>query len=235
MSNTAGNIQPFKKITALAHKYGVLVCIDFAQYLPHFAVDFKDVNCDFGCFSAHKIGSSCFGVLIGKKNVLEQCREKIYLKNLKNFLEQYEIPLKPVPQCFEFGSLQISDIVAFSSAMKYFLNLGYQRIIEIESDLKDYFLKKAEESGCLKFLFPIQENYAPIFSFHFKNENIDLIAANKILLNDYQISLSCGTQCAQSLYQHYGYKIGIRASCCFYNTKEEIDYLFAKLKIVSRM
>ena len=234
MSNTAGNIQPFKKISTLAHKYGVLVCIDFSQYIPHFAANFKDTDCDFGCFSAHKIGSSCFGVLVGKKNVLEQCRQNVYVKNLKNFFEQYEIPLKTIPQCFEFGSLQIADIVALSSAIKYYLNLGYEKIFEIEKDLKNYFLQKAEETGCIKFLFPIQKNYAPIFSFRFRNENVNLLEANKILLNDYKISLSCGTQCAQSLYQHYGYKMGLRASCSFYNTKEEIDYLFEKLKIVSK-
>lgn len=234
MSNTAGIIQPFKKIVEIAHKYGTLVCIDFAQYIPHYSADFKSTDCDFCCFSAHKIGSTCFGVLVGKKNVLERCREDIYAKNLKSFFDNNDIPLKNIPVCFEFGSLQIFDIIAFSSALKYFISLGYDTINEFEGELRDYFLQKAKQADFIQFLFPMQQICAPIFTFNFSNTNLVLSDVNKILLNDYRISVSCGTQCAQPLYKNLGYKMGMRASCTFYNTKDEIDYLFDKLALVAK-
>ena len=235
LSNTSGNIQPFEEMVEIAHRYDVQICVDFAQYVPHLPVDFKKTNCDFCCFSAHKIGSSCFGVLVGKKNVLEQYREKNYVKNVLEFFSEYKIPLKPIPSCFEFGSLQFFDIVVFSSAMRYYLSLGYDVIRAREEKLKNYFLKKSEKVECVKFLFPVQKMYVPIFTFSFTNENVDLVEANRVLLEKYKIVLSCSTQCAQPLYRQCGEEVGLRASCAFYNTEEEIDYLFDKLKIVSEM
>ncbi len=233
VSNTAGNIQPFKEIVEIGHRYGVQVCIDFAQYIPHRPVDFKGTDCDFCCFSAHKIGSTCFGVLVGKKNVLEHYREDFYVNNLKDFFAENGIPLKPVPSCFEFGSLQLSDIMALSHAIRFFGLVGYDNIKEQEDILKDYFLSKYERDGNMKILFPIQkENYIPIFTFRFTDESIDIVKMNKILLEKFNIVLSCSSQCAQPLYRHFGEKIGLRASFAYYNTKEEIDYFFNKLTLL---
>jgi cysteine desulfurase/selenocysteine lyase len=233
VSNTAGNIQPFKEVVEIGHRYGVQVCIDFAQYIPHRPVDFKDTDCDFCCFSAHKIGSTCFGVLVGKKDVLEQYREERYVKNLRTFFDENGIPMKPVPSCFEFGSLQFTDIIALSHAIDFLTLVGYDTIKTQEDILKDYFLAKHESYGMTRLLFPVQrENYIPTFTFRFTDESIDIVKMNKILLERFNIVLSCSSQCAQPLYRHYGEEMGLRASFAYYNTKDEIDYFFNKLTLL---
>ncbi len=232
MSNTAGNKQNFKKITELGHKYGALVCIDFAQYLPHFPVDFRDTGCDFACFSGHKIGGSCVGVLVGKKDILENIRTREHSFGEEFYLE-HNVPIKPCAECFDFGYLPILNIVAFCAALKYFITLGYEKITMLESELRDHFFQKAEETGTLKFLFPIQQGCAPFFTFKFAKKNVDLMRANELLATQHKIVLSCGVQCAQAAYKMIGESCGLRASLSFYNTKEEVDYLFEKLQAIA--
>ena len=53
-------------------KVGAKVMIDGAQSVVHFAIDVKKLDCDFYCFSAHKLyGPTGVGVLYGKAELLE--------------------------------------------------------------------------------------------------------------------------------------------------------------------
>ena len=55
VSNSLGTINPIKEMTATAHKFGVPVCVDAAQSVPHFPVDVQDLDCDF----LHSRGTRC--------------------------------------------------------------------------------------------------------------------------------------------------------------------------------
>ena len=72
ISNALGTINPVKKIIALAHKHDAIVLVDGAQAIPHCAVDVRALDCDFYCFSGHKLfGPTGTGVLYGKRALLE--------------------------------------------------------------------------------------------------------------------------------------------------------------------
>ena len=74
ISNALGTINPVEEMIALAKEKGALVLIDGAQSAPHMIVDVQALDCDFFCFSAHKIyGPTGIGVLYGKKAQLEKC------------------------------------------------------------------------------------------------------------------------------------------------------------------
>ncbi|MDZ7774795.1 MAG: aminotransferase class V-fold PLP-dependent enzyme [Bacteroidales bacterium] len=73
VSNALGTIHPVKEMTAIAHEKNIPVMIDGAQATPHMNVDVRELDCDFYCFSAHKMyGPTGVGVLYGKKKWLEQ-------------------------------------------------------------------------------------------------------------------------------------------------------------------
>ncbi|MBV9240756.1 MAG: aminotransferase class V-fold PLP-dependent enzyme, partial [Acidobacteria bacterium] len=55
VSNSLGTVNPIKEIVATAHKFGVPVCVDGAQSVPHFPVDVQDLDADFFAFSGHKM------------------------------------------------------------------------------------------------------------------------------------------------------------------------------------
>ena len=50
VSNSLGTVNPIKEMIATAHKFGVPVCVDAAQSVPHFPVDVQDLDCGFLCF-----------------------------------------------------------------------------------------------------------------------------------------------------------------------------------------
>ena len=60
MSNVLGVSQNVKKIIASARKKNpnVITIVDVAQYVAHCPIDVCDWDCDFMCFSGHKIGAN---------------------------------------------------------------------------------------------------------------------------------------------------------------------------------
>ena len=62
-----------KEVCKIAHEFGAYVVVDGAQSIAHLEVDVKDLDCDFYCFSAHKmLGPTGVGVLYGKYDLLEK-------------------------------------------------------------------------------------------------------------------------------------------------------------------
>ena len=72
VSNALGTINPVKQVVTMAHASGAVVLVDGAQAVPHMQVDVRDLDCDFYCFSGHKVfGPTGVGVLYGKSKWLE--------------------------------------------------------------------------------------------------------------------------------------------------------------------
>ena len=64
VSNVLGTINPIKEIIAFAHQHGIPVLVDGAQGVSHLRVYVTDLDCDFYCFSGHKMyGPMGIGVL----------------------------------------------------------------------------------------------------------------------------------------------------------------------------
>src|ERR1035437_3915425 len=73
VSNTLGTINPVKEIIDLAHAKNIPVLVDGAQAVAHTVVDVQDMDCDFYCFSGHKVfGPTGVGILYGKEKWLNE-------------------------------------------------------------------------------------------------------------------------------------------------------------------
>ncbi len=73
VSNSLGTVNPVKEMIDRAHKYGVPVLIDGAQWAPHMPIDVQDLDCDFYAFSGHKMfAPTGSGVVYGKAELLEK-------------------------------------------------------------------------------------------------------------------------------------------------------------------
>ena len=72
-SNSLGTVNPVKEIISIAHKNNVPVLIDGTQAIQHRKIDVQDMDCDFYCFSGHKIyGPTGIGILYGKEHWLKE-------------------------------------------------------------------------------------------------------------------------------------------------------------------
>jgi len=73
VSNVLGTVNPVKEIVGYAHQNDIPVMVDGAQGIPHLPVDVQDLDCDFYCFSGHKMYAPMgIGVLYGKEKFLEK-------------------------------------------------------------------------------------------------------------------------------------------------------------------
>src|SRR5690606_3921816 len=72
VSNALGTVVPVQEFIADARRQGVPVLLDGAQAVAHGPVDVQALDCDFYCFSSHKmLGPTGIGVLYGKRQRLE--------------------------------------------------------------------------------------------------------------------------------------------------------------------
>lgn len=228
LSNVTGNVQPIKEICQIAHKYKALVNLDCCQFAPHYKINVKDIDCDFLTLSAHKMcGPSGLGIIYGKKDLLLKCKKAKYGGGMVDrIIDNEDIRYKEIPYCFEAGTPAIENILGFASAIRYYLSYGYDNITKRNKELNDYFYKKILASKNIELIFPISKKHAPIFTFKFKNKDLNLNYVAKILSDSANICISSGYQCCQPLYNSVKEKGGIRVSLQFYNTEEEIDYFF---------
>ena len=55
VANALGTVVPIENVIRLAKKHGIPILIDGCQAVPHQAVDVQELDCDFYCFSGHKL------------------------------------------------------------------------------------------------------------------------------------------------------------------------------------
>ena len=55
LSNALGTVLPVKEIARICRERGATLLVDGAQSVPHMPVNVKDIDCDFLCFSGHKM------------------------------------------------------------------------------------------------------------------------------------------------------------------------------------
>ena len=228
LSNVTGNIQPIKEICEVAHRYGAIAIIDACQYAPHIEINVKDIDCDFLALSGHKIcGPTGIGVIYGKKKLLAKCQKVKFGGGMVDKIADYDdILYKDIPYCFEAGTPPIESIIGLGSAIKYLLEIGMDEIEKMNSELNECFKKHISESGKIQMIFPSSEKHAPIFTYKFKNNDIDMSYFAKILSDSANFCVASGYQCCQPLYKRYGEKGGMRVSLQFYNTVYEIERFF---------
>jgi cysteine desulfurase/selenocysteine lyase len=222
VSNAMGTINPVKKIIEEAHKHNIPVLIDGAQALPHIKVDVQELDCDFYCFSGHKMYAPMgVGILYGKEKIMEELPPYQgggeMIKNVTFEKTTYnELPFK-----FEAGTPNVGDGLGLAAAIKYLDNLGIENIQSHETSLLGYATKKLLEIESLRIIGTTKEKTG-VISFLVGNIHPSDMGT---ILDKLGIAVRTGHHCAQPIMDHYGIRGTVRASFALYNTKEEINIL----------
>ncbi len=232
VSNALGTINPVKEITRLAHENNTAVLIDGAQALSHIKVDVQDLDCDFYCFSGHKLyGPMGVGVLYGKEDWLNQMppyqgggemiKEVTFEKTTFN-----ELPFK-----FEAGTPNVGDVLGMEAAIRFISYLRVDEIAAYEQKLLDYAVKQLKTLDNIRFIGTAPEKTS-VVSFVF--DDIHPYDTGTIL-DKLGIAVRTGHHCAQPVMDHFGVPGTVRISLAVYNTESEIDQLIIALKQVREM
>ncbi len=222
VSNALGTVHPVREIVKLAHHAGAVVLIDGAQGVPHFKVDVRELDCDFYCFSGHKIyGPTGIGVLYAKQKHLEAMDPYQYGGDMIETVSFEKTTFAKPPAKFEAGTPAIAEIVGLGAALDYLNELGLANIEAYELELLRYATEKLSAIPGLKIL-GTAEDKASLISFVF-----DAIHPHDVgtVLNEEGIAVRAGHHCAMPTMKRFNVPATTRASFAFYNTKEDVDAL----------
>ncbi len=241
LSNALGTVIPVKEIARICRERGAALLVDGAQSVPHMPVNVKDIDCDFLCFSGHKmLGPTGAGVLWMRK---EEKNEKNEIEPLlvgggmveDVFDDEYEI--KQGYEGFEAGTPDISAGIGLGAAVDYLTRAGVEEIHEHEMRLTRKLLVGLEKIAGIEIFGPgrdSSEARGGVVSFAVNG----LLPHEVALMLDQaaNISVRSGHHCCIPLMKHLGLKYGtVRASLYLYNTEDEIDKLLAALEQIARM
>ena len=232
VSNALGTLNPVKEIVALAHARGVPVLVDGAQAAPRLKVDMLDLDCDFYTFSGHKMyGPSGAGILYGKEALLEamppwqgggdMIRSVTFEKTTYNLL----------PYKFEAGTPNIAGGIGLGAAIDYIGALGIDAIEAHENDLLAYATQRLTAIPGLRVIGTAAHK-AAVLSFTLEGVHPHDVGT---VLDREGVAVRTGHHCAQPVMDFFQVPATSRASFGLYNTRAEVDVLFAGLEKVVEM
>ena len=232
ISNALGTINPVEEMIALAKEKGGLVLIDGAQSVPHMLVDVQALDCDFFCFSAHKIyGPTGIGVLYGKKAQLEKMPPYQSGGEMIKEVTFAGTTFNDLPYKFEAGTPNIAGGIGLLSAIEFMEEVGLEHIARREAELLAYATKKLKELGGIQFVGEAKEK-AAVISFL-----VDGIHPSDLgsVLDKLGIAVRTGHHCAQPIMDRFEIPGTVRASFAVYNTETEIDVFIEGIDKVKKM
>jgi cysteine desulfurase/selenocysteine lyase len=227
VSNALGTIVPVEKFIAVAKRHGVPVLLDGAQAVPHATVDVQALDCDFYCFSGHKMcGPTGIGVLYGRESLLkamppwqgggEMILSVSFEKTIYN-----DLPAK-----FEAGTPHIAGAIGLGAAIDYLTQIGMNRIAEYEHQLLEYATATLRRIEGVRVIGTAPRK-AAVLSFELKGVHPHDIGT---ILDVEGVAIRTGHHCAMPVMEFFKIPATARASFAFYNTQEEVDRLAAAVR-----
>lgn len=219
MSNVLGRPQDVANIIKSAREKNpdVITVVDCAQYVVHHGIDVKSWDCDFACWSGHKIGADTgLGVM--------------YIKNPEKFapvdfgggmvrrVASNDFILMDAPDCFEAGTLPLTQISGLVSAIDF-----------LEKNRPDLTLIKYAHDqllNCSKIKL-ISSRDAALLTFVVNDMHVLDFGA---LIGARGVCLRVGNMCATWIHERLGYDGSVRISIGAYNTMDEINTTIGYIK-----
>src|SRR3954447_24957896 len=229
VSNSLGTVNPIKEMTETAHKFGVPVCVDGAQSVPHFPVDVQDLDCDFFVFSGHKMyAPTGSGILYGKREWLDKMPPYQTGGGMIRSVSFEKTTFAPIPEKFEAGTPAIAANIGLGAAIDYLNAIDFAAAAAHERELLDYATERLSDIQGVRIIGTAAEK-ASVLSFEIEGIHPHDIGT---ILDQDGIAIRAGHHCAQPVMQFFNVPATARASFAFYNTKEEVDALASAIEKV---
>lgn len=227
VSNTLGTINPVAEIIQKAHAKGIPVLVDGAQAAGHLPIDVQALDCDFYCFSGHKMYAPMgVGVLYGKEQWLNEMPPYQGGGEMIKTVTFARTTYNELPYKFEAGTPSVGDVIGLQTAIEYINSIGLEVIAGREQALLEYATQQLLQIDGLQIVGTAPHK-SSIISF-----NINKLHPFDIgtLIDQMGIAVRTGHHCSMPIMEHFGIPGTLRASFAFYNTEEEIDRLVAAVK-----
>ena len=232
VSNTLGTCNPVADIIRIAHAHNVPVMLDGAQAVAHTSVDVQALDCDFYCFSGHKMyGPMGIGVMYGKEEWLQRMKPYQGGGEMISTVTFEKTTYNELPFKFEAGTPSVGDAIGLRTAIEYMQNIGIQNIAQYEESLLHYATEQLLQIEGMR-IFGQAPHKAAVVSFLVGNIHpYDM----GVLLDHQGVAVRTGHHCTQPIMDRFGIPGTVRASFALYNTREEVDALISAVKRAATM
>lgn len=234
ISNVLGTINDVNQICKMASEVRAVSVIDGAQSVPHMKVDVRKMNCDFFCFSAHKmLGPTGVGILYAKEDLLEKSDPFLYGGEMISEVKIQDSAWNKLPYKFEAGTQSIAEAIGLGAAIGYLNKIGLENISNHEKEIVTYALKSLGEIKNVEIYGPKNATKkAGVIAFNVANVHGHDVAT---ILDEYNIAIRSGHHCTMPLHEYLKIPASARASFYVYNTKEDVDKLIEAIKEVKKI
>jgi len=231
IANSTGIALPIERMIRVAHEDNVPVLIDAAQSVAHTKHDLLTLDCEFFCFSGHKLyGPTGIGVLWGKKDFLERMEPYQYGGGMIDQLGAtfWQNAYQDLPERLEAGTPPIAGAIGLAAATGYLESIGLNKVQSHEQTLTRLTTASVSAIPGAKV----------IGSPHHAVVAITLDGASPYDLGVYldmkNIAVRCGSHCSQPTMSALGISGTIRVSFGIYNTQAEAEKFCHELACFAR-
>jgi len=227
ISNVLGTILPVREIAELAHNAGAKLMLDGCQGIVHAHVDVQDLDCDFYCFSGHKLyGPTGIGVLWAREELLEAMPPYQGGGDMIDVVTFAKTTWAPPPAKFEAGTPPIVQAIGLGAAIDYLNSFDRAAAAAHEAALLRYAMSSLSQVPGIR-LIGTAPGKAAVQSFVMEGAHPHDLAT---VLDRSGVCVRAGHHCAQPLMEVLGVTATTRASFAIYNTMAEVDALIAALR-----
>jgi cysteine desulfurase / selenocysteine lyase len=222
VSNALGTILPVQRIVAAAHQRGIPVLLDGAQAVAHETVDVRALDCDFYCFSGHKLyAPTGIGVLYGREQLLQAMPPWQGGGDMIRTVSFEGSTWNDLPFKFEAGTPNISGAIGLAAAMDYLEGLGIEQAAAHEQSLLAAATEALARIPGIT-LHGTAAHKAGVLSF-----TLDGVHPHDLgTVLDYEgVAIRAGHHCAMPLMGVLGVPATARASFACYSTMNEVRQL----------
>mgnify|MGYP006078606189 FL=1 len=232
VSNVLGTVFPVKEICKIANDCGAISVVDGCQGIIHGNVDVVDLNCDFYCFSGHKLyGPTGIGVLFGKSHILEKMPPFLGGGDMIDVVKIEKSTYAEPPARFEAGTPPIVQAIVLGEAIDWVTEVGIDEIGKHEKDIISYGTSLLDSIAGVE-VFGKAPSKTGVVSFTMDCAHSHDIAT---IIDREGIAVRAGHHCAQPLMDAFDLVSTTRASVGAYSTREDFDKLAESLTKVKKI
>ena len=230
-SNVIGTIVPVREIAKICHDHGALLLVDAAQSVPHMPVDVRDLNCDFLCFSGHKmLGPTGTGVLWMKEPILEPL---LLGGGAVSEVTSTGYTLAEGYARYEAGTPAIAGGIGLGAAVDYLEKVGMEQVRTHETTLTTQLIEGLQRIEGVTVYAP-QEPADRIGVVSFNVAGFDSHTVAAYLDENAEVLVRSGHHCCMPLMEHLGLPDGtVRASLHMYSNSTDVETLLAAVSEVA--
>ncbi len=229
MSNVLGSVTDLQPIADAARGVGALLLVDAAQLAAHAPLDAGALGADFVALSGHKLlGPTGIGALVARRELLEEMDPFLAGGEMIRDVTLEDATWADPPYKFEAGTPPVAEAIGLGAAIRHLEEVGWEAIRAQETRLVTRGLAVLRSVPGLRLHGPsTPERRGATFAFNLFDRRGELIHPHDVgtLLGAEGIAIRAGHHCAKPLMRELGVPATCRASCCYYNSEEELAAL----------